>query len=133
MRRRAGRRKLEPVRAPRRFASALLLASLAALGFAERAALHAHPLEESDLVPHALALVAAERPCAPDPHLDAATLGDHPVCVECVLAAAAVAVAPSPSARLGGDAARRLAAPAPEVEPASRAPRACGARGPPAV
>jgi hypothetical protein len=133
VRRRSDRRKLGPMRAPRRLASALLLTALAALGVAERAALHAHPLEESDLVPHALALVAAGGPCGASPHFDSATLGDHPVCVECVLAAAAVAVAPSPSARLGDGDSRRLAAPAVAPAAAWLAPRARDARGPPAA
>jgi len=51
------------MRGSSRLLSALLLSSLAALGVAERAALHAHPLEENDLVPHALAVIEPGRSC----------------------------------------------------------------------
>lgn len=75
--------------------AAVAMTALAAIGVAERAALHAHPLEESDLVPHALMLVERAGDCPGVIHFDAALRGDHPVCVECALAASSIAAGAS--------------------------------------
>lgn len=121
------------MRGTARFGQALLLIALAAVGVAERVALHAHPLEENDLVPHPLVVVDDGERCDSRPHLDSAAVADHPVCVECVLAASAVGLAPSAPSRLAVGVARRLAAHPVRFAPVSAGPRAHGARGPPSA
>jgi hypothetical protein len=122
---------LGEMRGARRLVSALVLTGLATLGVAERAALHRHPLDENDLAPHQLVVVEAGEACGGRAHLDAGTLADHPVCSECVLAASALALAPSAVARLAGaDELGELAAPPARLVPTAR-PRSAGARGPP--
>jgi hypothetical protein len=115
----------------RRFGSALLLGALAALGVAERVALHGHPLEENDLVPHSIVVVDRDDGCDRRPHLDSGAIADHPVCVECVLAASAIAVAPSTLSRFADSAGRSLLALPAVTLPASGSARDAGARGPP--
>jgi len=122
---------LSPMRGAGRLSSALVLTGLAALGIAERAALHAHPLDENDLRPHQLALAQGEAECGQRAHLDAATLADHPICVECILAAAGLALAPSALDRLAGANLRALVAPTPARRAVAAQARVSGARGPP--
>lgn len=119
--------------AARRLASALLLSAFACLGVAESIAFHAHPLEDSDLTPHHLALVERTATCAPAAHFDAGRLGDHPVCAECVLAASSIAVARSALALRPAGASGRLTGSSPATMAGAAATHVDGARGPPSA
>lgn len=120
----------------RRFArplAAVALVAFAAIGAVERAALHAHPLEENDLVPHELLIVEAGFDCSGSVHLDAARRVDHPVCAECVLAASAIAVGPSAAVGLAESAPARLGVRPVAIGRETRGEHAAPARAPPAA
>jgi len=115
----------------RRPAASLLLFIALAVGAGERVALHAHPIEENDLVPHSLSLIQTGPECGGDPHLDAARTVDHPVCPECALAASAHSVAVSHGVVLAGAARLGVAAPLTDTVPVGAARCSPDARAPP--
>ncbi len=78
--------------------AAALLALVAAGTFAAQDLIsHAHGLDETDLVAHAISEVegphGAESEASRGEHLDAARDGEHAACLDCLLAALALAVA----------------------------------------